>query len=358
MQQQPSLSSSQQANSNHRILNDQDLKNKYNATFSKVFQQIYEPSTNITAQALISSLCINNKKRILDIGCGAGGSGFLIASQMPPDCELFCLDLSPDMLQLARERCDILTREPFSRKIHFVEGSAEKLPFEDETFDAVFSNYSLHVIPNPDEMLKEVARVLKTGGMSCMSVWGRPEKSPLFTLLQKASTECKKRFLKEKNSSEGNNNKVLQLQNPPPRSQFHLSNLELLRERVLNTILTYGTLHHEEESASMIHGKSVPNNGISTTTITTTLKRKAFSQCLAWYQFQPFQAFNAREFAELNILSPDFQQWIQEEEEEGSKEKRTLEILQLLEEMAQQVMMMTNSEPIGNEALIVWMKKE
>ncbi|KAG2389246.1 hypothetical protein C9374_014646 [Naegleria lovaniensis] len=333
---QPPFSFPSQASPNHRILNDDDLKNKYNATFSKVFQEIYEPSTNITAQSLISSLGINTKKHILDIGCGAGGSGFLIASQMPPNAELVCMDLSPDMIQLARERCDILTREPFSRKIQFVEGSAEKLPFADESFDAVFSNYCLHVIPNPDHMLSEVGRVLKHGGMACLSVWGRPEKSPLFTILQKATVECKKRFLNSDSSSESSESSSSTPPPPPPRSQFHLCHRELLRERVLNT-----TILKTKDCSILQHKENTVDE----------MRIRVFSQCLAWYQFQPFQAFDAREFAELNILSPEFQNLIR-----GSEEKRQ-QVLQLLEEMALEIMKST-SEPIGNEALIVWMKKD
>ncbi|KAF0974076.1 hypothetical protein FDP41_006686 [Naegleria fowleri] len=293
-----------------RILNHDELKSKWDA-FSKTFQQVLEPSTNITAQSLISSLALyaNNecsrhqKIHILDIGCGGGGGSFLIASQMPnsDDYELTSMDLSPEMVKLTRERCQILTQAPFHRKIHVVEGSAENLPFPDETFDAVFSNYCLHLVPNPDQMLKEIHRVLKKGGKASLSVWGRPENSPSFTVMQKAMMECKKRF----NSHDGDENLV------PLRSPFHLHQKDPLRERVLNA---------------------------------------GFSKCLAWYQFQPFHAFSAREFAELNSLTPDFRALV-----EGSEEKR-LELLNVLEGMAKETF--DKNEPIGNEVLIVLMSKE
>ncbi|KAG2374574.1 hypothetical protein C9374_010593 [Naegleria lovaniensis] len=281
-----------------RILNHDELKSKWDA-FSKIFQQVIEPSTNITAQSLISSLVLNQKKHILDIGCGGGGGSYLIASQMPSDCELTSMDLSSEMIKLTRDRCHLLTQAPFYRKINFVEGSAEKLPFEDETFDAIFSNYCLHLVPNPDQMLKEIHRVLKKGGKACLSVWGRPENSPSFTVMQKAMIECKKRFNVQDES------------NAVVRSPFHLHQKDPLRERVLNS---------------------------------------GFSKCLAWYQFQPFHSFSAREYAELNILTPDFRALV-----EGSEEKR-LEVLSVLEGMANETF--EKNEPIGNEVLIVLMSKD
>jgi len=54
-------------------------------------------------------------------------------------------------------------------RIEYVKGDARRMPFENDYFDAVFSNGSLHEWARPSEILDEIARVLKPGGRYCIS---------------------------------------------------------------------------------------------------------------------------------------------------------------------------------------------
>jgi trans-aconitate methyltransferase len=87
---------------------------------------------------------------VLDLGCGDGQLTARLAATGP---EVRGVDASPSMVAAAR-----------ARGIRADEASAEKLPYPDASFDAVFSNAALHWVRGQDEMMAEVHRVLKPNG--------------------------------------------------------------------------------------------------------------------------------------------------------------------------------------------------
>ncbi|MFZ0339444.1 MAG: methyltransferase domain-containing protein [Terracidiphilus sp.] len=89
-------------------------------------------------------------ERILDLGCGDGQLTERIAAT---GAVVTGIDASPNMVAAAR-----------ARGIDAKEGSAESLPFPDQSFDAVFSNAVLHWVRGQDAMMTEVRRVLRPGG--------------------------------------------------------------------------------------------------------------------------------------------------------------------------------------------------
>lgn len=89
-------------------------------------------------------------ERILDLGCGDGQLTKRIADT---GASVVGIDASPEMVTAAR-----------ARGIKADIGPAEKLPFPDRTFEAVFSNAVLHWVRGQDEMLTQVRRVLRPGG--------------------------------------------------------------------------------------------------------------------------------------------------------------------------------------------------
>jgi trans-aconitate methyltransferase len=89
-------------------------------------------------------------ERILDLGCGEGQ---LTAQLASAGAVVRGFDASPQMAAAAR-----------TRGIEVDEGSAEKLPYPDASFDAVFSNAALHWMHDQDAVIAEVHRVLEPGG--------------------------------------------------------------------------------------------------------------------------------------------------------------------------------------------------
>ncbi|BAZ47485.1 type 11 methyltransferase [Nostoc sp. NIES-4103] len=106
---------------------------------------------------LLQYVDLPERANVLDIGCGTGRLLERLATQFP-DLRGTGLDLSPNMLQVAR-----LSNRHHPRLI-FLEGKAESLPFAEGQFDAVFSSISFLHYLQPQQVLSEVARVLVPGG--------------------------------------------------------------------------------------------------------------------------------------------------------------------------------------------------
>jgi arsenite methyltransferase len=99
-------------------------------------------------------------ERVLDLGSGAGTDS-LIASQMVGEQgRVRGIDMTPEMLVKARAAA----AEMGAVNVDFVESEAERLPFEDESFDVVISNGVIDLIPDKDAVFAELFRVLVPGG--------------------------------------------------------------------------------------------------------------------------------------------------------------------------------------------------
>ncbi len=94
--------------------------------------------------------------RLLDLGAGTGAANEIFGVR-----EVVALDPAPEMLSFN----DALSR---------VVSVGESLPFEDETFDAVFSAYVFRNLESVDQTMGEIARVLKPGGMAGIIDLSRP----------------------------------------------------------------------------------------------------------------------------------------------------------------------------------------
>jgi arsenite methyltransferase len=97
---------------------------------------------------------------VLDIGCGAG-MDTLIAAQMTGETGTVTgIDMTPDMAAKGRRSA----AEMGLSNVTIVDGSAERLPFGDASFDVVISNGVIDLIPDKDAVFSEIARVLRPGG--------------------------------------------------------------------------------------------------------------------------------------------------------------------------------------------------
>jgi ubiquinone/menaquinone biosynthesis C-methylase UbiE len=70
------------------------------------------------------------------------------------------IDMTPEMLAKARAGADELG----AANVTFVEGEAERMPFDDASFDVVISNGVIDLIPDKDAVFAEIRRVLRPGG--------------------------------------------------------------------------------------------------------------------------------------------------------------------------------------------------
>ncbi|RDI42923.1 class I SAM-dependent methyltransferase [Nocardia mexicana] len=107
---------------------------------------------------VIGELRAAGSRRIADIGCGTGILTTRIERELRPD-QIFGVDASPGMLAQARAR---------SARVTWLSAPAERLPFGDETLDAVVTTSAFHFFDQP-AALAEFARVLAAGGLVAVS---------------------------------------------------------------------------------------------------------------------------------------------------------------------------------------------
>lgn len=90
-------------------------------------------------------------KRVIEVGGGPGELAERIGTEL--ECEVVMIDVSPRMVELARER-----------GVDARVGDVQSLPFPDEAFDCAVAAWMLFHVPDLDAGLRELARVLQTGG--------------------------------------------------------------------------------------------------------------------------------------------------------------------------------------------------
>lgn len=130
--------------------------NKWSKSYDSGIWNIYFQAAIERALKLTS---IKNK-RILDLSCGTGN--LLVKACIKYQAnEAVGLDLSPEMLKKAATK---VSAAELSNKISFVESEAGHIPYPQSHFDVVFCLNAFHHYTNQSQTIKEVNRVLKSGG--------------------------------------------------------------------------------------------------------------------------------------------------------------------------------------------------
>jgi demethylmenaquinone methyltransferase/2-methoxy-6-polyprenyl-1,4-benzoquinol methylase len=104
-------------------------------------------------------LAPSKPKQILDVASGTGDFAFECLS-LKPD-KIVGLDISEEMMRIGREKAKKLNAENI---VEFVKGDSEKMPFADNTFDAITVGFGVRNFEHLELGLKDMYRVLKTGG--------------------------------------------------------------------------------------------------------------------------------------------------------------------------------------------------
>lgn len=99
-------------------------------------------------------------ERVLDLGSGAGTDSLVAAQMVGASGSVTGIDMTPEMLEKARAGAAEMGVE----NVTFIEADAERLPFDDGSFDVVISNGVIDLIPDKDAVFSEIFRVLAPGG--------------------------------------------------------------------------------------------------------------------------------------------------------------------------------------------------
>jgi phosphatidylethanolamine/phosphatidyl-N-methylethanolamine N-methyltransferase len=126
---------------------------RYARYYDRLFGRVFAPGRKMALQ----SLGEQSGKRILEVGVGTG----LSLPHYQSDTQVVGIDISAEMLAIAQERAKT---ESLDHVEALLEMDAENLGFDDDSFDAVIAMYVASVVPNPEQLMAEMARVCKPGG--------------------------------------------------------------------------------------------------------------------------------------------------------------------------------------------------
>lgn len=99
--------------------------------------------------------------RILEVGCGVGAQTQILLERFPT-LSIVGVDASPVQLERAKKH---LPEALKTKRVEFLQGNAERLPFTNDTFDGAFICWLLEHVSDPLAILQETKRLLKSGGI-------------------------------------------------------------------------------------------------------------------------------------------------------------------------------------------------
>jgi arsenite methyltransferase len=133
-----------------------------------------DETSELPAEAVLASLGCGNPTAlaglrpgdvVLDLGSGGGIDVLLSARRVGPTGKAYGLDMTDEMLALAREN----QRRAGATNVEFLKGEIESIPLPDESVDVIISNCVVNLSTDKDRALAEAFRVLKPGGHFAIS---------------------------------------------------------------------------------------------------------------------------------------------------------------------------------------------
>lgn len=137
---------------------------------ARAYEELFVPALfRQWAPLLAKAAQVQPGKRVLDVACGTGVLARELATLVGTSGSVTGLDLMPGMVEVAKD---------IAPGIEWKQGSAEELPFPDQSFDAVVSQFGLMFFPDRVTSLREMLRVLTPGGRLAVAVWDSLDNIP------------------------------------------------------------------------------------------------------------------------------------------------------------------------------------
>ena len=144
-------------------------------------QDYFEACTAPENRFILRHMGDITSKRLLDLGCGAGENSVYFAKK---GARCMAADYSPGMVQVALQLA-----ASNGVQIEGCTANAMALKFPDNTFDFVYASNLLHHLPEPQQAIKEMHRVLKPGGKACF--WDPLKHNPIINVYRHMATKVR-----------------------------------------------------------------------------------------------------------------------------------------------------------------------
>lgn len=141
-----------------------DSANAYEELFVPALFQEWAPR-------VVHAADLHRGDRVLDIACGTGVLARQAAARIGSNGSVTGLDCNAGMIEVAKR---------LAPEVVWRQGNAESLPFPDDSFDAVISQFGLMFFSDRTQALREMLRVLSPGGRLAVAVWNSIDNSPAY----------------------------------------------------------------------------------------------------------------------------------------------------------------------------------
>lgn len=149
----------------------EDAKKKAATTYNAASDHYDHPANTFWGRygrRTVERLGLAPGARVLDVCCGSGASAIPAAEIVGPGGSVVGVDLAENLLELARAKA----KQRALENIDFQSGDLTNLPFPDDSFDAVVCVFGIFFVPDMEVALRELKRVVRTGGRLAITTWG------------------------------------------------------------------------------------------------------------------------------------------------------------------------------------------
>lgn len=147
----------------------QSKEERVHGVFEKIYQNYDQMNSVISFQQHIKwrndtmkKMKVQKGASALDVCCGTADWTIALAEAVGRDGEVTGLDFSKNMLKIGEEKI----KSRHLNQANLIHGNAMELPFDDNSFDYVTIGFGLRNVPDYNQVLREMHRVLKPGGMA------------------------------------------------------------------------------------------------------------------------------------------------------------------------------------------------